>query len=205
MFKHPIYLASASPRRHELLNQIALDHKVLLVPAPAGEDEPILANESAVDYVQRTALTKLRQALAWRKNQAQLQQDWAILCADTTVELDGEILGKPKDMSHAKQILQQLSGRTHQVHTACALAYNNQLFQALSTSQIQFKALSAIEISQYCQSLEPQGKAGAYGIQGRAAAFIQHLQGSYSSVMGLDLYQTHQLCLQAGLEPTAHL
>lgn len=172
------------------------------MPAPAGEDEPIWAHESAVDYVQRTAATKLQHALVWRKTQPLLQQDWAILCADTTVELDGEILGKPKDMAHAAQILQRLSGRKHQVHTASALAYNNQLFQALSSSHIQFKDLSALEISQYCQSLEPQGKAGAYGIQGRAATFIKHIQGSYSSVMGLDLYQTHQLCLQAGLEQT---
>ena len=196
----PLYLASASPRRHELLLQIGIAHTVLHVPAQGNEDEPILANETARHYVQRTALEKLQHALQWRTTRPDLNQDWPVLCADTTVELDGHILGKPADLNDAAAILQRLSGRTHQVHSACCLGYKGQIYQALSTSTIQFKALNTAEIEHYCASNEPLGKAGAYGIQGRAAVFIQHLEGSYSSVMGLDLYQTHQLLHQAGLQ-----
>lgn len=195
----PLYLASASPRRHELLNQVGIKHQVLYLPASGAEDEPVLPHESAVAYVQRTAQDKLQQALLWRANQQDLHVDWPILCADTTVELEGEILAKPRDLADAAKMLRALSDNRHQVHTAACLAYQGQIFQALSTSQIWFKALTSTEIDQYCQSQEPLGKAGAYGIQGRAAIFIKHLEGSYSGVMGLDLYQTHQLCLQAGL------
>lgn len=201
-----LYLASASPRRHELLNQVGIKHEVLYLPPSDAEDEPVLPHESAVAYVQRTAQDKLQQALLWRANQPDLHDEWAILCADTTVELEGEILTKPQDLAHATQMLKALSNNRHQVHTAACIAYQGQIFQTLSSSQIWFKALTSIEIEQYCQSQEPLGKAGAYGIQGRAAVFIKHLEGSYSGVMGLDLYQTHQLCLQAGLQyPTAHL
>lgn len=195
-----IYLASASPRRHELLQQVHIPHVVLEVPAPAGEDEPILPSESAIQYVQRTAIDKLAHALAWRQTQPQLHQDWPLLCADTTVELSGAIIGKPRDPAHAAQILSQLSGQSHQVHSACCLSYQGRTYQALSSSTLWFKALSAAEIDAYCQSGEPLGKAGAYGIQGAAAKFITRLEGSYSSVMGLDVYQTHQLLVQAGLE-----
>lgn len=195
----PLYLASGSPRRHELLQQIALAHEVLYVPAPEGEDEPILPHESALNYVQRTAHTKLEQALLWRASQPDLQQDWPILCADTTVELDGEILGKPDDLTHAAQLLRALSGTMHHVHTAACLAYEGQIYESISSSKIWFRELSAAEITTYCDSEEPLGKAGAYGIQGRAAIFIKRLEGNYSSVMGLDVYQTHQLCIEAGL------
>lgn len=195
-----IYLASASPRRHELLQQIQIPHEVLLVPAPTGEDEPILANESAIQYVQRTALDKLEQAINWRASQPQLHQQQAILCADTTVELQGKILGKPADLKQAAQMLMALSNQSHQVHTAACLAYEDNIYATLSSSQICFKALTPLEIEQYCQSKEPLGKAGSYGIQGLAAAFIAHLEGSYSGVMGLDLYQTHELLIQAGLK-----
>lgn len=195
-----LYLASASPRRHELLLQIGIKHEVLHVPAPEGEDEPVLAHESALTYVQRTALNKLEHALQWRKTQARLDQNWPILCADTTVELDGKILAKPTDLAHAAQMLSQLSDNKHQVHTASCLAYRGHIYQAISTSQIWFKALSLTEIDAYCATLEPLGKAGSYGIQGQAAIFIKQLEGSYSSVMGLDLYQTHQLCLEANLK-----
>lgn len=194
-----LYLASASPRRHELLNQIGIRHQVLYVPPSGDEDEPVLPQESAVAYVQRTAQDKLQQALLWRSGQADLHSDWPILCADTTVELEGEILAKPRDLTHAAQMLMALSDTMHQVHTAACIAYQGQIFHALSSSQIWFRALSTADIDQYCQSQEPLGKAGAYGIQGKAAVFIKHLEGSYSGVMGLDLYQTHQLYLQTGL------
>ena len=195
-----LYLASASPRRHELLLQIGVPHTVLHVPAMGPDDEPILPNETALHYVQRTALDKLHHALQWRAQRPDLQQDWPVLCADTTVELDGQILSKPTDLADAAAMLQRLSGRTHQVHSACCLGYNGHIYRALSTSTLQFKTLSPAEIERYCASKEPLGKAGAYGIQGRAAVFITHLKGSYSSVMGLDLYQTHQLLQQAGLQ-----
>lgn len=194
-----LYLASGSPRRHELLQQVHIPHEVLHVPATGSEDEPVLVGESAVQYVQRTALEKAEHALLWRKNQTHLQQDWPILCADTTVELEGEIIGKPENLEHAAQILQRLSGHKHNVHSACCLAYKGQVYQALSSNTIWFRTLSTADIDAYCQSGEPLGKAGAYGIQGSAALFIKRLEGSYSSVMGLDLYQTHQLLLQAGL------
>lgn len=197
---YSLYLASASPRRHELLLQIGIKHEVLHVPAPEGEDEPVLAHESALAYVQRTALNKLEQALLWRADQTDLNQNWPILCADTTVELNGKILAKPIDLAHAAQMLSQLSDNMHQVHTAACLAYNDRIYQTISTSQIWFKKLSSAEIEAYCASKEPLGKAGSYGIQGQAAIFIKQLEGSYSSVMGLDLYQTHQLCLEANLK-----
>lgn len=200
LMQQSIYLASASPRRHELLNQLHINHEVLRVPAPVGEDEPILPSETAIAYVQRTALDKLRHALHWRQSQPHLHRDWPILCADTTVELRGEILGKPTDLAHAAQLLHALSGTTHHVHTASCLSYQGQKYSALSSSLIRFKTLSPKEIERYCHSQEPLGKAGAYGIQGLAAAFIEHIEGSYSGVMGLDLYQTHQLLLDAGLE-----
>lgn len=199
LIRPSLYLASASPRRHELLNQIGIKHQVLFVPPSGDEDEPILPHESAVSYVQRTAQEKLQQALLWRSSQTELNAAWPILCADTTVELEGKILAKPRDLSHAAQMLMTLSDTMHQVHTAACIAYQGQVFHALSSSQIWFRALTSIEIDQYCQSQEPLGKAGAYGIQGKAAIFIKHLEGSYSGVMGLDVYQTHQLCLQAGL------
>lgn len=200
-----LYLASASPRRHELLNQIGIRHHVLYVPSSVDEDEPILPQESALNYVRRTAHEKLQQALLWRAEQRDLNLTWPILCADTTVELAGEILAKPCDLEHAAQMLMALSGNMHQVHTAACIAYQGQIFHALSTSQIWFRTLTSTEIDQYCQSQEPLGKAGAYGIQGKAAIFIERLVGSYSGVMGLDLYQTHQLYLQAGLQyPSAH-
>lgn len=194
-----LYLASASPRRHELLNQIGLQHQVLYVPAPKGEDEPALTHESALAYVHRTARNKLEQALLWRAEQTELRQEWPVLCADTTIELHNKIIGKPNNLAHAAQILSALSDTMHEVHTSICLAYEGQTYEAISSSQIWFRALSAADIEAYCQSQEPLGKAGAYGIQGKAAVFIKHLEGSYSSVMGLDLYQTHQLCIQAGL------
>lgn len=195
-----LYLASASPRRHELLQQIDIAHEVLHVPAPAGEDEPILPTENAVQYVQRTALDKLQRAALWRQTQSQLQQNWPILCADTTVELHGRIIGKPTHLDEAAEILADLSGQEHQVHSACCLMYQNKVYHALSSSSVWFKKLSPAEIAMYCQTGEPLGKAGAYGIQGLAAKFIKRLEGSYSGVMGLDVYQTHQLLVQAGLE-----
>lgn len=198
MLKHPLYLASASPRRHELLNQIAIPHTVVHIPAPPGEDEPQLPNESAVNYVKRTAYEK---AVLAQQHLSLLypNRQYAILCADTTVELNGLILAKPEDNNDAQRMLHALSNQTHHVHTAVVLVANHNYYQALSSSQVSIKELSSAEIDRYCASGEPFGKAGAYGIQGQAGAFVQHLEGSYSGVMGLPLYETYQLLDQAQL------
>lgn len=202
MLTLPLYLASASPRRHELLLQIGVEHQILIPPAPAGEDEPIRNNETAICYVQRTALDKLKHAVLWRKDQKQLKQTWPILCADTTVELNGDIVGKPKNIADAVKILRSLSGARHTVHTAACLYYQDHYYSSLSSTNIEFNTLTEQDIIDYCASGEPLGKAGAYGIQGQAAIFIKQLLGSYSGVMGLDLFQTHKLFVQAGLKQT---
>jgi len=214
-----LYLASASPRRQELLHQIGIPHTVLRLPPVEGEDEPRQANEPPVAYVQRTALEKAQRAQQWlattqinalkeRDEQrldahsttdeqqlslGQLQQ-LPILTADTTVALGDAILGKPLDAQHATSILKQLSGQTHTVYTAVVLTHQkNGIYTDLSTSLVSFKHLSETEIAQYIETNDCFGKAGAYGIQGFAARFIRDLQGSYSGVMGLPLYETAEL------------
>lgn len=211
-----IYLASASPRRHELLNQAGISHEVLLVPAPPGEDEPRLPQESPHDYVLRTAHEKAQRALYWLgKGVKTAEASWPrsssalplrpILTADTTVILGDDILGKPADAADAANMLRRLSGTRHEVHTAVVLAIPRQfsddcpIYEDISRTQVQFKTLTDAEISAYCASGEPMGKAGAYGIQGRAATFVTHLSGSYSSVVGLPLYETAQLLKQSGV------
>jgi septum formation protein len=213
---HPfIYLASQSPRRQELLQQIGVQFELLL--AGSDEDAELLeasiTGESALDYVKRVTLAKLQAA---QKRLIQRDLKWApILCADTTVVIsingNESILGKPKDHEDAHRILHLLSGRTHQVHTAVALL-NQTSFTDLgvgsdkeggdlplllvSSSAVTFKQLDDRLISTYISSDEPMGKAGAYGIQGLAACFIENIQGSFSGIMGLPLFETAQL-LQA--------
>ena len=198
-----IYLASQSPRRQELLKQIGVRFEMLL-PAPGEDAESIeipLPQEKARNYVKRVTLGKASLALArWRKSGL----PWApILCADTTVSLpnsqNGEILGKPIDADDARRILEMLSGKTHEVLTALALINNpedvpNCLVQI---SEVEFANLSSEQISTYIASQEPFGKAGAYGIQGSAGAFISKINGSYSGIMGLPLYETAQLLERA--------
>lgn len=197
-----LLLASASPRRHEILNQLCIDHRVVQVPAPDGDDEPQLPDETPQDYVQRTAREKAYRAAAWLSQSAMKKvyehREIYILCADTTVMLNQTILGKPHDLADAADTLQQLSGQTHEVHTAIALMHNYTLFEARSISTVRFKALSMSEIRQYCATGEPMDKAGAYAIQGRGAAFITELTGSYTGVMGLPAYETIVLLRQAG-------
>ncbi|WP_353174583.1 Maf family protein [Paracandidimonas soli] len=187
----PIYLASASPRRHELLTQMGIPHEVLRIPSPPGEDEPRLAGETPVDYVRRTAREKAERAVAWVRSQG--LKDLPILCADTTVALDGDVLGKPADLADAAAMLRRLSGRAHHVYSALVLADAQGMREALSSTEVSFKTLSEEEIAWYCASREPLGKAGAYGIQGKAALFVAHLSGSHSGVVGLPLYETYQL------------
>lgn len=192
-----LYLASASPRRRELLLQIGLAHEVLRAPAPPGEDEPQLPGESPADYVLRTAREKAERGQAWMRSQALAALP--VLAADTTVILDGAVLGKPADRADALRILQSLSGATHEVRTAVALAARGRLYEAVSVTQVAMRATTASERERYCDSGEPYGKAGAYGIQGMAGVFIERIAGSYSGVMGLPLYETAQLLARGGI------
>ena len=194
-----IYLASQSPRRRQLLDQIGVTHRLLL-PAPHENAEALEAlepGESPARYVQRVTGLKLDAALARRK--ALGLPAAPILCADTTVALGREILGKPADARSARAMLARLSGQTHRVLTAIALQKGNRRLTALSESRVRFAAMSAAQIRTYVDSGEPMGKAGAYGVQGRAAAHIEHIQGSYSGIMGLPLFETAQLLRQLGV------
>lgn len=195
----PIILASASPRRRELLNQIQVAHSVLIVPPAPGEDEPRMAGESPRTYVMRTAQEKARQALDWAGaiNDSEIGKSRMLLTADTTVALGEEILAKPVDAADAVRMLARLSGKTHIVHTAVVVVVAGRTLEALSTSYVTFSALSDDDINAYVASGEPFGKAGAYGIQGLAARFIARIDGSYSGVMGLPLFETSQLLGQA--------
>lgn len=202
-----IYLASQSPRRQELLSQIGV-HFELLLPTPDEDAESIelaLANERAKDYTQRVTIAKSIAAVKrWhQRRQVGIELPWApILCADTTVSLPGspdhEILGKPRDEKDATRILHILSGQTHSVYTAIAITPEPTSIPVcvLQKSTIQFATLSPEQIEHYVNSGEAFGKAGAYGIQGMAATFIEEISGSYSGIMGLPLFETAQL-LQA--------
>jgi septum formation protein len=204
---HPyIYLASQSPRRQELLNQIGVTFELLL--ADASEDaeslEAHIPGEAALHYVQRVTLAKL-QAAYQRLQKRHLP--WApIVCADTTVAItvaDQEmILGKPADEADAKRILQTLSGKTHQVHTAIALlaTEHTEPKMLVSSSNVTFRTLDDAEMNAYIATGEPMGKAGAYGIQGVAGTLISHISGSFSSIMGLPLYETAQLLQETGIK-----
>jgi septum formation protein len=192
-----LYLASASPRRRELLTQIGLAHTVLDVPAPPGEDEPQHAGEAAAHYVRRTAREK-----AMRGERYMCEQRLSplpLLAADTTVILDGDVLGKPTDRSHAIEMLTRLSGSRHEVHTAIALYAEGHLHEGVSITAVHMRTIDPKEIERYCDSGEPYGKAGAYGIQGLAAAFIERIDGSYTGVMGLPLYETAALLRRVGI------
>lgn len=192
-----LYLASASPRRRELLAQIGLAHTVLQVPAPPGEDEPQHPGEPAADYVRRTARDKAERGRLWMAQQ-QLAP-LPLLAADTTVILDGAVLGKPADRDDAIGMLTRLSGATHQVHTAVALWHEGQLHEDVSISEVRMRPLSADDMARYCDSGEPYGKAGAYGIQGLAGSFVAYLSGSYTGVMGLPIFETANLLRRVGI------
>lgn len=186
-----IYLASQSPRRRELLKQLGVSFDVLPLRAVAGRMDVVeipRAEETAPDFAQRMAIEKA--ACGWRAVDARHVLRFPVLGADTVVELDGAILGKPADRSEAEAMLTRLSGRLHLVHTAVAVKQEGRVEQCLSTSVIRFAELSPLTITRYLETGEYIGKAGAYAIQGRAGAFVEHLDGSYSGVMGLPLYGT---------------
>jgi len=202
-----IYLASQSPRRQELLLQIGVRFELML-PTPHEDAESLelaLPNEDAANYTQRVTIAKSIAALKrWhQRHQLDIELPWApILCADTTVSLPGspdhEILGKPRDAEDAARILKILSGQTHWVYSAVAITPEPTGIPvcALQKSMIRFAPLSLEQIERYVRSGEAFGKAGAYGIQGMAATFIEEISGSYSGIMGLPLFETAQL-LQA--------
>lgn len=191
------YLASASPRRRELLVQAGFEPNVLrLAPARAVDETPV-AGEPPLVYVKRLAHAK---ALAGVAELAASGLDPApVLGADTTVALGADIFGKPADAAEAAAMLTRLSGREHQVLTAVALAEGDRVDLRISVSRVRFARLSDAQIEAYAASGEPMDKAGAYGIQGRAACFVEHLEGSYSGVMGLPLFETAELLAQAGI------
>ena len=185
-----IYLASQSPRRSQLLAQLGVAHQLLLPGADEDSEalEVLVPGEAPRDYVQRVTALKLQAALA-RLHRLGLA-DAPVLCADTTVALGRSILGKPRDVADAARMLARLSGRSHRVLTAVAVGQGARVVQVLSVSQVRFVPMSAAEIETYVASGEPMGKAGAYAVQGLAAAYIARISGSYSGIMGLPLHET---------------
>lgn len=203
-----IYLASQSPRRQELLTQLGVRFELLLPDSDEDAEaiEEVLPNEKARAYVERVTLAKCAAALQrWTKRGL----PWApILCADTTVSLPNsdvaQILGKPTDASDAERILRLLSGQTHEVLTAVALLSEQDAkpISLVQVSEVEFMALSDAQMKAYIASQEPVGKAGAYGIQGLGSAFIRRINGSYSGIMGLPLFEMATLLQQAGVSFT---
>jgi septum formation protein len=188
-----IYLASRSPRRGELLEQIGVAFEVL----PSDVDESVLVDESPEHYVLRLARAK---ALVCKQRMAaQGLPALPVLAADTTVCIDGMILGKPEHDAEAADMLKRMSDRWHVVHTAIAVACGDHVESALSSTQVEMALLSDLEIAAYIASGEPRDKAGSYGIQGLAGSFIRRIEGSYSGVMGLPVYETVQLLRKFGV------
>ena len=188
-----IILASASPRRRELLSQIGITTKVQAVDI----DESKKKNETVLAYVERLAKEKAQRGFEVIKNPEKLP----VLGSDTIVEIDGEILGKPENRQHAIEILNRLSGEKHKVHTAVAIVMDDKTFFKVSSTAVQFKTLQTKEIEQYVACGEADDKAGAYAIQGVAAQFVENINGSYSGVMGLPLFETVALLEQCGISP----
>ena len=188
-----IYLASASPRRREIL--VSLGFQPVLLPAEIDETAP--PGEAVADYVARMARQKNAAArqLATQRGLALAQP---LLSADTVVALDNAILGKPRDAAHARELLGSLSGREHQVWTAVCVSRGGQTLEVAQRSDVRFKELSEHEIAAYIASGEPLDKAGAYGIQGIGGVFVAHLSGSFSGVMGLPVFETVQLLHKLG-------
>jgi septum formation protein len=198
-----IWLASQSPRRQELLHQIGVRFE-LLAPGPDEDAEALEAfriGESPTQYVERVVLAKAAAAserLLRRHGEPTSGRAAPILVADTTVAIGGRMLGKPADDAQARAMLQALSGRSHRVLTAVAVVRAGRLDHTISVSRVRFERLSPAAIDAYVASKEPFGKAGGYGIQGQAAAFIRRIEGSYSGIMGLPLHETAKLLKRAG-------
>ena len=195
-----IYLASQSPRRRHLLEQLGVAHELLL-PDP-GEDtesmETVLPGEAPGPYVRR--VTRLKLDAAVQRLRRRGLPPAPVLCSDTTVALGRVIYGKPLDARDAARMLRELSGTTHRVLTAIAVQAGRKRREALSDSKVTFAAMTPAQIRRYVESGEPMGKAGAYAVQGRAAAHISHISGSYSGIMGLPMHETAQLLRAFGME-----
>jgi len=189
-----IYLASRSPRRAELLQQMG----VLFTVVPADIDETPHAMERSDAYVKRLAIEKAQAGYALVLEKAWFEMP--VLAADTTVSIDGEILGKPQDDEDAYRMLSLMSGRWHEVHTGIAVAHAGHVAMEISSTMVQMDDLSDAVIRAYIATGEPKDKAGAYGIQGIAGSLIKRIEGSYSGVMGLPVYETAKLLKQAGIE-----
>ncbi len=196
-----VYLASQSPRRRDLLEQVDIAY-VVLPPFP-GEDvealEARLGGETPRRYVRRVTGLKADAALA-RIERGGLREA-PVLVADTTVAIGHRILGKPRDDGDARRMLRELSGRTHRVLTAVAVATTDRRHETLSESRVRFRRLTDDDIAAYCATGEPFGKAGAYAIQGRAAAFVERIAGSQSGIVGLPLFETMRLLRRFGIAP----
>ena len=195
-----VYLASKSPRRQELLRQIGVDFTPLLMREAAGRPRDIVevprADEPPLEYVKRLARAKA--SVGWDVMGRRGLAPKPMLGADTEVVQDGTVLGKPSDAAGAVEMLRRLSGQTHQVSTAVAVRWDKEISMVVSSSRVSFRALTDDEIERYVATGEPFDKAGAYAIQGRGAAFVSHLEGSYSGVMGLPLFETAELLAQMG-------
>lgn len=188
-----LYLASQSPRRHALLAQIGVNFRVLV----SDVNETPLARETARNYVARIARAKA--SVSWMRICADGMKRYPVLAADTAVIVDRHIFGKPATDEVAQGMLKILSGRTHQVLTTIAISDENRMQIATSVSSVKFRRLSDAEITRYVASGEPRDKAGGYAVQGLAAAFIARLEGSYSGVMGLPLFETARLLKTFGI------
>lgn len=195
-----IYLASRSPRRRELLAQIGVPFSLLLFRSESRLDEQVdetpFPDEIVDDYVVRVARAKAE--FGSRLLQLRHLRPSPVLAADTTVELDGKIYGKPSDAAEATAMLKALSGRTHRVLTAIALSWQGHLEHRLNINEVRFRELSDAEIRHYVQSGEPMDKAGSYGIQGHAAMFVAEMRGEHSGIVGLPLCETTLLLREAG-------
>ena len=192
MTRPRLYLASASPRRSQLLLQIDVPHEV----RPVAIDESPRTGEAAAEYVLRLAEEKARALWASLAEAERMP----VLAADTTVALEGEILGKPAHLDECRAMLSRLSGRTHEVHTAVAVLHEGVVTARVNTSEVSFRRVTRHEMEWYWNTGEPADKAGGYAVQGKAAIFIRHIAGSYSGVMGLPLFETWEL-----LEPVLGL
>jgi septum formation protein len=193
-----VYLASQSPRRKQLLEQLGVKFELLLPDASEDAEalEVVRPNEKPRTYVQRVTALKLEAALQRLKNRGLTPAP--VLCSDTTVAIGSTIFGKPDNAEHAKEMLRQLSGQTHRVLTAVSIGTMRKQSRALSISQVRFADLSKQDIDRYVASQEPLGKAGSYAIQGKAAAFISHISGNYSGIMGLPMFETAHLLREFG-------
>ena len=193
-----VYLSSQSPRRKQLLEQLGVKFELLLPDASEDAEalEVVRPNEKPRTYVQRVTSLKLEAALQRLKNRG--LPPAPVLCSDTTVAIGSTIFGKPDNAEHAKEMLRQLSGQTHRVLTAVSIGTMRKQCRALSISQVRFADLSKQDIDRYVDSQEPLGKAGSYAIQGKAAAFISHISGNYSGIMGLPMFETAHLLREFG-------